>query len=363
MRYLFALVAIVSFSLAAKSNTKNYFNSKSDSIDFGSNSVAPFKYEASSVGDKEKGGENLFDSNINSYWYSENTSLDEWVIIDFGSKRLVNGFEIEIPTFKKRRAIPSYQIQVLHRDNWMTIFENKKPEFKNKNFIGNIDASIFRVLFPKKENRTYIAGNLRFTLNGKNLTGVDERLTGHTLPIKTVVFPEDESLLPGAPRKYRNGIHKGLDFFHKKNSDGDIESVTSTDSIVATQSGIIIRSDNNYKPMTKAEYDEITSYNQTHPVTYVNRDFGGRQIWIDHENGVMTCYNHLSSINPSIKPGYRVKKGEVIGKVGNSGLLGDALGNSERIHLHFEVWVDGEFVGKGLKAGELRKMFQFFFTE
>ena len=330
------IFVMMTFSVAAKTNQNSFFHPKTDSIHFVPLAVTSFKYETSSVGEKNRGAENLFDSNINSYWYSENTSLDEWVIVDFGSKRLVNGFEIEIPTYKNRRAIPSYKIQVLHRNNWRTIFENKKPEFRNVNFIGNLDASIFRVLFPKKESRTYIAGNLRFTLNRKNLTGVDERLTGYRLPIQFAVIPDDENRLPGAPRKYRNGTHKGLDFFYKNSSDGIVE-VTKEDSIYAIQSGVIVRVDKNYQPMTKSEYDEITSYNQTHPVTYVDRDFGGRQIWIDHENGVMSSYNHLSSIHPSMKQGLRVKKGEEIGKAGNSGLLGDALKNSDRTHLHLEI--------------------------
>ncbi len=362
MRIFVILLVLINFSISAKSNLKSYFNAKSDILDFGSNIVAPFKYEVSSISDG-RGGENLFDSNINSYWYSENTNLDEWVIVDFGAKRLVNGFEIEIPTFKNRRAIPQYQIQVLHRNTWKTIFENKKPDFKNKNFIGNVDASIFRIFFPKKDNRIFIAGNLRFTLNGKNLTGIDERLTSHALPLKDIIFPDDENMIPGSQRKYRNGVHKGIDFFNRKNGDGESVALSKLDNILATQAGVVVRADHDYQPMTKFEYEEITTYNQTHPVTYVDRDFGGRQVWINHENGIMTCYNHLSSINSTIKVGHRVKKGESIGNVGNSGLSGEALGNSERIHLHFEVWVDGEFLGKGLKPIEIKKLFQFFFTE
>ncbi len=48
--------------------------------------------------------------------------------------------------------------------------------------------------------------------------------------------------------------------------------------------------------------------------------------------GVMTLYSHLSSI--SVKEGDEIKKGEVVGKTGITGL---AVGD----HLHFGVYVHG----------------------
>ena len=50
---------------------------------------------------------------------------------------------------------------------------------------------------------------------------------------------------------------------------------------LSVQDGVVIRSDLNYKPMTEAEFKEISAYNQSHPVTFVDRDFGGRQVWIE----------------------------------------------------------------------------------
>lgn len=54
----------------------------------------------------------------------------------------------------------------------------------------------------------------------------------------------------------------------------------------------------------------------------------GKHVKIRHPNGTETLYAHLSGIN--VKPGQRVKKGQQIGKVGNSG-------NSSGPHLHFEI--------------------------
>lgn len=54
----------------------------------------------------------------------------------------------------------------------------------------------------------------------------------------------------------------------------------------------------------------------------------GITIQIDHENGYQTLYGHLSK--SLVKPGERVKKGQVIGKSGDTG-------NVTGPHLHFEV--------------------------
>lgn len=56
----------------------------------------------------------------------------------------------------------------------------------------------------------------------------------------------------------------------------------------------------------------------------------GNAIVIDHQYGVVTRYAHLSGYN--VRPGQRVKRGDVIGFVGSTG-------KSTAPHLHYEVWV------------------------
>jgi murein DD-endopeptidase MepM/ murein hydrolase activator NlpD len=59
----------------------------------------------------------------------------------------------------------------------------------------------------------------------------------------------------------------------------------------------------------------------------------GNLIVIDHEvNGVSSRYAHLSTIN--VKKGERVKRGQQIGTVGNTGL-------STSPHLHYEIRING----------------------
>ena len=81
----------------------------------------------------------------------------------------------------------------------------------------------------------------------------------------------------------------------------------------------------------------------------------GKQTIIRHANGYETSYNHQSRIGNGIKPGVRVRQGQVIGFVGTTGL-------STGAHLHYELIVNKRKVdpmrvrlpvGKVLKGEQL----------
>ena len=63
----------------------------------------------------------------------------------------------------------------------------------------------------------------------------------------------------------------------------------------------------------------------------------GRRIEIQHANGYVTTYNHMSGFARGATEGARVKQGQTIGYLGQTGL---ATGP----HLHYEVLVNGHFV-------------------
>lgn len=81
----------------------------------------------------------------------------------------------------------------------------------------------------------------------------------------------------------------------------------------------------------------------------------GRQVILSHANGYVTSYSHQTRIADAIKPGVKVRQGQVIGYVGSTGL-------STGPHLHYEVVVNGTKVdpmrirlpkGKVLRGEEL----------
>jgi hypothetical protein len=79
----------------------------------------------------------------------------------------------------------------------------------------------------------------------------------------------------------------------------------------------------------------------------------GKHVMIDHGYGYKTLYAHMHTIE--IKEGAIVKKGQTIGKVGNTG-------SSTGDHLHYEVWLNGvainpiDFCLDGLSAREYQEL-------
>jgi murein DD-endopeptidase MepM/ murein hydrolase activator NlpD len=63
----------------------------------------------------------------------------------------------------------------------------------------------------------------------------------------------------------------------------------------------------------------------------------GRHIEIQHLNGYVTTYSHLSGYARGLEAGVKVRQGQVIGYIGNTGL-------STGPHLHYEVKINGTFV-------------------
>ncbi len=63
----------------------------------------------------------------------------------------------------------------------------------------------------------------------------------------------------------------------------------------------------------------------------------GRRVEIQHANGYVTTYNHMSGFGRGITDGVHVTQGQVVGYLGQTGL---ATGP----HLHYEVIINGNFV-------------------
>lgn len=121
---------------------------------------------------------------------------------------------------------------------------------------------------------------------------------------KLLIAPAPAACLSSGfgPRGKR--LHKGLDY--QSNPAGDV---------VAAAAGVILE------------------------MTYRRKDMGN-WIVISHGGGVYSAYAHLAQFNPALKPGKKVKMGQVLGTMGDSG------GATKAVHLHYEVRT-GNFYAPG----------------
>jgi murein DD-endopeptidase MepM/ murein hydrolase activator NlpD len=63
----------------------------------------------------------------------------------------------------------------------------------------------------------------------------------------------------------------------------------------------------------------------------------GNHVELDHGDGFVSAYSHLQRIAPGLAPGAAVKRGQLVGWVGQTGLASGP-------HLHFAIFQDGEYL-------------------
>lgn len=103
---------------------------------------------------------------------------------------------------------------------------------------------------------------------------------------------------------YKKGIHNGIDLVDKSKGYNDLCN------IVAHSDGEVVSSRNDCNGFENGSY--------------------GNYVKIKHNNGYYTLYAHLKYNSVTVKTGDKVKKGQIIGYMGNTGY---SFGG----HLHFEV--------------------------
>ncbi|MBN1533084.1 MAG: M23 family metallopeptidase [Spirochaetes bacterium] len=339
----------------------------------GQNTVQKIYYQTSSRYSRIHSGRMAMDSDRDTSWISEKSVGPHWIEIDFGIKRLMSSIIVHVGRKNNYRTVRTFTLQFLHQGVW---FDFATVNCERRSFfgtryndtitidLGGVDASTFRIYIPPggtyngyaaiSEIEAYVGtGRIRY---------YDERLKGLCFPIENGYLPEADESYPNAPRKYRGGRHVGLDiyYYHKDNSYDPLP-VTKDTPVLAADDGEVIRVDRDYKALTVSEWKAQSQYYQNNPHTFDARSFGGRQVWIDHKNGVVTTYNHLSRIASGIRKGSSVSKGERIGWVGNSGLLGEAEGRQYGTHLHFEIWVDSYYLGCGMALPEIKNYLTWIF--
>jgi len=176
-------------------------------------------------------------------------------------------------------------------------------------------------------------------------TALPPVITGLIYPVEKGCLPEDDYLLPGAPREYRRGLHEGVDFYDSDNC----ASIGLDTEVVATRAGVVIRADRSYQDLTAETLAALTrrvEQGESNAPEVLDA-FRGRQVWIDHGEGVVTRYAHLNGIARGLGPGVRVEQGKVIGYVGESGTPGSVNEPGSEVHLHFEIRIGDTFLGQG----------------
>jgi len=178
------------------------------------------------------------------------------------------------------------------------------------------------------------------------------------LPFPGVVLPWRPRSYPGARRLYRYGIHHGLDLYGL-----DVAGLGLGSPVHSIADGIVARADIDYLEMTPSQYEAAiarTAYEHRTP-PYIEDLLRGRQVYVDHGNGVESRYAHLGAVARSVRVTSPISRGVTIGFVGVSGTSSGAYGTTGGAHLHFEIWINGRYLGEGLSLEETMRLWRWVF--
>lgn len=159
--------------------------------------------------------------------------------------------------------------------------------------------------------------------------------------------------LPGAPRHYRLGVHEGADFYW-----------ASGTPVYTVAAGTVVRATLDYERPSEAAFNQRRAQNLALGYTAPdNLDFyRGRQLWILQTDGFIARYAHLGGISEGIVVGTAVTAGQQIGTIGNSGSPLSVNSETADAHLHFELRLDGYYLGQYLRPIETRDLLEQLFT-
>lgn len=176
-----------------------------------------------------------------------------------------------------------------------------------------------------------------------------------SLPCDRIPIPRRASRLPNTPRAYRQGIHRGIDFFAPWGTP-----------VRAVAEGTVIQAEHTFQEVAPALRDTLLAaawrLGRT-PSDVFNHILLGQAVYIDHGFDlvpgyrVVSIYAHLAQIQPEIRPGVKVKTGQLIGQTGNTGTEDSTLGKRSGAHLHWELILQDQsgeyYLGQGLGYDEL----------
>jgi hypothetical protein len=177
-------------------------------------------------------------------------------------------------------------------------------------FLSNKIVPDFQHFFPETLNPLELFLKVNRDLRQTNLATILEfgRKTSPTPLWEGVFLGQPNSAVPGAFAQRRTYYHEGQVIDHQTHLGIDLASVAHA-PIQAANAGTVIFA------------DDLGIY--------------GQCVVIDHGLGLQTLYGHMSQIG--VQPGDLVRKGQIIGRTGATGLAGGD-------HLHFDVLLSGQQV-------------------
>lgn len=186
---------------------------------------------------------------------------------------------------------------------------------------------------------------------GEVLTGAQPHDLAMWLDTQSKILPlgiylaERDFQMPGAPRHYRLGIHAGFDLYFAADTQ-----------IQAAADGVVLRADHDYVAPDPTAFAAWRG--QSFDLGYTSAEaedfYRGRQVWVQHDDGTIGRYVHLSSIDPLVYEGERITQGQIIARVGNSGSPSSRNSETEDAHLHFELWSGEHYLGQWIRPIETR---------
>ncbi|WP_114313182.1 M23 family metallopeptidase [Thermus caldifontis] len=178
---------------------------------------------------------------------------------------------------------------------------------------------------------------------------------GYLLPLPGACLPTRSENLPGAPRPYRKGVSAGFVFI---GGDACVPVVRGM-GVVAAAAGEVVKVEGDYREPSPEEYRRLLEAVRNGASPEQMDLLRGLEVWIRHPDGRTSVYAHLEGPYPGLKVGQKVLRGDPIGYVGNTGLMGGAP------RLLFEIWEGepdrGRFLFQGLSGEELVREAKAFF--
>ena len=165
--------------------------------------------------------------------------------------------------------------------------------------------------------------------------------------------------LPNATRAYRFGIHQGVDF-----------SCPRGHPVEAILDGRVVVAAGDYQDASTADLDAVLAIAGTLRFTppYTLVMLYGNHVVVDHGivDGVghlVSVYAHLDTVDEAVRIGGPVTAGQLLGRIGNSGTIPAAAGNTwSTVQLHWEIHVNGQYLGAGLSRSDTRAVYAALFA-